>query len=226
MKSSYCNTITALMFSAIVLALTVDARPATGGGRDATPQQDPWEKYRIILDRNIFSRQRGPVRKAGDGREPNDVVVPNPESHFVLKGIVQQDNEFIAFVEDTQAGTVLRLRQDGRVARGVLKALDLDGIEYQLEDRTTTIKLGYDLEGRLGPVTTSAAPQLPASSSAAAAPQPARRPQTSQPQTSPPQASQPQPNPPQAGQPQTPAGDEAEILKRLMEQRKQELGQQ
>jgi hypothetical protein len=136
-------------------------------------------------------------------------VVPNPESHFVLKGIVQENNEFIAFIEDTQAGTVLRLRQDDRVARGAIKRLSLDEIEYQFEERTTAIKLGYDLEGRLGPVAASVAAPQPAVTAPAA--------------QTPPGAATPPAGQTPAAAPAT--GDEAEILKRLMEQRKQQLGQ-
>jgi len=175
-------------------------------GSKTPAQQDPWAKYQLILDRNIFSRQRGPVRRRGEDREAAPVPVPNPESHFVLKGVVQENNECIAFVEDTQAGTVLRLRKDDRVARGTIKSLSLDEIEYQFEERATAIKLGYDLEGRLGPVTASIVAPRPATTAPAVQTPPGV------------------PTPPAAQAPPA-TGDEAEILKRLMEQRKQQLGQ-
>ena len=159
-------------------------------------------KYDIILDRNVFSRQRRPPRRAEDFREVVKPVVPNPESYFTLKGIVQENNDFIAFIEDSQGGGVLRLRQGDRVARGVIKALSLDAIEYQLEDRTISVKLGYNLEGGRGVVSTGQEQEWPmATSPTGAGP-----------------ATQTPPG-------QTPSGDEAEILKRLMEQRKQQLGQ-
>jgi hypothetical protein len=202
MKNNCYKRMVVAAFSVFVLALAAAAGPA--GDADSRPAapEDPWARYQLILDRNIFSRQRGPIRRPGEERE-TPVVVPNPESHFVLKGIVQENDEFIAFIEDTQAGTVLRLRKDERVARGTIKSLSLDGIEYQLEANTSTIKLGYDLEGRLGPVT--AAPRPAAIAPTAPAPAGTAT--------------------PPAGQPSAPAGDEAEILQRLMEQRKQQLGQ-
>jgi len=157
-----------------------------------------WARYSIILQRNIFSRQRTPFRPKERNSEP-PVVVPNPETHFLLKGVVQEDNEFIAFVEDTQGGEVLRLRQGDRVARGAIKTLNLDAIEYELEGKTIVVKLGYDLEGGRGSVMArDLLEALPASSPAAAG---------------------------QQAQPPVPSGDEAEILRRLMEQRKQQLGQ-
>jgi hypothetical protein len=171
-------------------------------------------KYDIILQRNVFSRQRSPFRPR-DSSQSQAVVVPNPETHFLLNGIVQENEQFSAFIEDTQGGGVLRLRQGDRVARGTIKTLSLDALEYQLEDKTIIVKLGCDLEGTRG--------ATPVAVMATELPKPS---QTPAPTTAPASAST------SAGQqvqtqPQTaaPSGDEAAILKRLMEQRRQQLGQ-
>jgi hypothetical protein len=164
----------------------VERRPRTDRG-------EQWAKYNIILDRNMFSRQRVPSR-------PQEVVaerprvMPNPESYFLLKGVVQENSQFIAFVEDKQTGSVLRLREGDRVARGTVKSLTLDGLQYQFQDKAISVGLGSDLEGGSGAIT---AGDL-ASFSATAAP---------------------------AVGSSAPSADEAEILKRLMEQRQQQLGQ-
>jgi hypothetical protein len=190
---------------ALSFVLTALAEPAKENSAPPAAPQDSWAKYQIILERNIFSRQRRPARRPEEEKAAV-VVIPNPETHFVLTGVVQENNEFIAFIEDTQLGTVLRLRRDDRVARGVVKTLNLDGIEYQLDDRTTAVKLGYDLEGTLALVAAPAVASLPA----VAAPTVTSRSATAAPQTAPPPAA---------------TGDEAEILRRLMEQRKQQIGQ-
>jgi len=180
----------------------------------ADEESGPLARYGIILQRNIFSRQRTPFRPR-DRSEPQVVVAPNPETHFVLKGVVQEDSQFIAFIEDTQGGGVLRLRQGAKVARGAIKTLSLDALEYQLEDKTISVKLGCDLEGTRVPVTvTVTVDEVPIVSQT---PAPAST-------GTPASTTAPQPKP---GQP-TPAptgGDEADILKRLMEQRRQQLGQ-
>ena len=167
-------------------------------GRSAG-QDEQWAKYEIVLQRNMFSRQRVPFRP----QEPvveRPRVMPNPESYFLLKGVVQENNQFIAFVEDKQTGSVLRLRQGDRVARGTIKSLNLDGLEYELADKTTPVSMGFDLEGRHGAVTAGdLASYMPM-----AAP-------TVQGAATGPQAA--------------PPADEVEILKRLMEQRKQQLEQ-
>jgi hypothetical protein len=162
-------------------------------------QDEQWAKYDIILARNMFSRDRIPKRKRDAMVEPPKNM-PNPESYFLLRGVTQENSQFIAFVEDKQSGSVLRLHQGDHVARGTVKSVNLDGLEYQLADKTTPVSLGYDLEGGRGAVT---AGELASLSQTAA---PAAQGQS-------------------AGSPAAPSANEAEILKRLMEQRKQQLGQ-
>ena len=110
------------MVAVVILGLTAVAWPAQAQDRDETPKRDPWAKYEVILERNMFSRQRGFLRRRED--EPRrGVVVPNPESYFRFNGVVQEDGTFIAFVEDTRSNSVLRLRAGNQVARGVIRAL-------------------------------------------------------------------------------------------------------
>ena len=187
-----CNKL-AIWASVGVLGLIVFLWPAAGLGQNATEQQDPWAKYEIILKRNMFSRQRGFAQRERGRRE---VVAPNPESYFVLKGVVQEDGHFIAFLEDMRDSSVLKVRQGDQVARGIIKSLTLDAIEYEFEERTTTVRLGNDLEGGLGAVTMN---ELMEFSDTAPAGQP-------------------------AAPTETPTGEEADILKQLLERRKQELG--
>lgn len=191
-----CNKLAIWALSAGALGLIVVLWPAPGLGQNATQQKDLWAQYEIILERNMFSRQRGFAQRQRDNKERREVVVPNPESYFLLKGIVQEDGHFIAFLENTRSSSVLKLRQGDRVARGVIKSLTLDVIEYQFEERTTTVRLGQDLEGGLGAVTMN---ELMEFSNTVPAGQP-------------------------AAPTVAPTGEEVDILKQLMERRKQELG--
>jgi hypothetical protein len=175
------------------------ARPVERRPVRRAVQDEQWAKFDIISQRNMFSRQRVPFRP----QEPvveRPRVMPNPESYFLLKGVVQENGQFIAFVEDKQSGSVLRLREGDRVARGTVKSLNLDALEYQLGDKTVTVNLGLDLEGGRGAIT---AGDLASFSQTAA----------------------PAASGSSAGQQAAPSADEAEILKRLMEQRKQQMGQ-
>ena len=187
----------------MVLGLIVALGPAVAlsqEAQDSQQSQGPWAAYEVILNRNMFSRQRGdrPVQRADGPRR--EVVMPNPESYFRLKGIVQEDGTFIAFLEDTRGNSVLNFRQGDAVARGSIKALTLDSIEYQFGDQVTTIQLGKDLEGGQGAVTMNELMQF--SESAAGVPTEAS-----------------------AEPAEAPTGEAADILRQLMERRKQQLGQ-
>ena len=219
MKNKY-NLITTCLFMAAVFGSAIILWPQSGLGQEAitpdantvdeaqppvtveraTAGQNTWTQYQIILQRNIFSRQRGPVRQRRFERA-RPVVTRNPESYLLLKGIVQQDGTFIAFIEDTQSNRVLILREGDSVARGSVKNFTLDSIEYQLEDKTTSVTIGRDLEGGQGTLSMSRLLELSATTSS------------------------PTSDPNAATEKTVPTGDEAEILRRLMEQRKQQLGQ-
>jgi hypothetical protein len=201
MKNKYNNIwVRTLLAAALGLIIAAWSSPIVGQDATAPEPQDAWTKYQIILQRNIFSRQRSPVRQRQSSDRPRAVVVPNPESYFLLKGIVQEGDKFIAFIEDNRSNSVLRLREGDGVARGIIKNFTLDSIEYQSEGRTISVPLGRDMEGGQGAVTINRMLEL-----SATAPATGSRKSTSA--------------------EQAPSADEAEILKKLMEQRKQQLGQ-
>jgi hypothetical protein len=85
------------------------------------------------------------------------------------------------------------------VARGTVKNFNLDTIEYDFEDRKFTVGIGSDLEGGKGTTTLNQIYELSQTYTP-----------TSQKGTE---------------ESSTPSADEAEILKKLMERRRQQLGQ-
>jgi len=195
------KAISTCLLLAIAFSSALILWPQSGLGQPttATEAQDTWAKYQIILQRNIFSRQRGPIRQRREQARP--VIIRNPEAYLVLKGIVQEDGTFIAFVENTQSNTVLRLREGDSIARGSVKNFSLDSIEYQLEDKTVSVTLGLDLEGGQGTLSMNRLLELSATTSTPSDPNAA------------------------ATEEAPPSEEEAEILKKLMEQRRQQLGQ-
>ena len=147
--------------------------------RRSSPRADrgeQWAKYSIILDRNMFSRQRVKPLPPGAVVKERPRVMPNPESYFLLKGVVQENNQFIAFVEDKRTGSVLRLRQGDTVARGLVKSLNLDGLEYQFQDKTIPVTMGSDLEGGSGALTAGDLASYSATAAPAASVRRSRRP--------------------------------------------------
>lgn len=199
----HSDKLAARLLAIFVLALIMASSPLSGQDQNEPPQQDetspenPWDKYEVIMERNMFSRQRGPRQRPQSEDRP-EVVVPNPESYFKFNGVVQEDGTFIAFVEDTRSGTVLKLREGDQVARGVIKTLTLDSLEYQMPERTFTIQLGFDLEGGRGAVTMDELMEY--SETTAAAPTG------------------------EAAGTEAPTGEAADILQQMLQRRQQELG--
>ncbi len=172
--------------------------PGLGENQGPTDPSASWDKYKIVIERNIFSRQRGPRVERTRRQAPAAPPAPDPESYVVLKGIVQEDGAFIAFLEDTQTGQVLRVREGDSVVRGKIKSLTLDSLEYEFEDRTMTVTMGLNLQGgREGADFTGTYDFSPTSSTTTSATTESSAP---------------------------PSEDEAEILRQLMERRKQQVG--
>ena len=196
MMKTYDNShVCAVLMAAIWFA---GLGPAAVLAQEPAEKPDVWALYKVIIDRNMFSRQRGATERRQRDTERQVVTVPDPESYYRLRGIAQENGTFIAFVEDTRRSETLKLRQGDAVARGSVESLDLDSIVFRLEDRSIPVAIGQDLLGGHGAVTMSELMQWT-----------------------------PAPSTPTSGQPTTPAaptGDEADILRQLMERRKQELG--
>ena len=170
-------------------------------GNEQPDPENSWGIYKIIVERNMFSRQRRSRtnRPRIQRQVPVAPPAPDPESYVILKGVVQEDGEFIAFLEDTQSGQILRVRQGDSVVRGKIKSLNLDSIEYEFEDKTTTVTMGLNLQGGREGSTFAGMYELSQT-----------YPSTSEEGTS--ESSAP------------PSEDEAEILRQLMERRQQQVG--
>lgn len=194
------NKIAVCILPAVALICIITIWPESGLGQDAAvSKQDDWENYQIILQRNIFSRQRGPRIDSSQRQRMDAPPPPSPESYHILKGIVQENGIFIAFIENTQRGQIFRVREGDSIARGKVETFTLDTIEYHFEDRKITVAMGNDLEGGKGTITLNQMYELSQSYT----------PTTQEP----------------AKESSSPSADEAEILKQLMERRRQQLGQ-
>jgi hypothetical protein len=186
--------------NSVLIAAVCLATVWSGIGRAEEPAEpaQKWDAYKVIVQRNMFSRQRGAAERRERREEREVVSVPDPESYYRLRGIAQENGTCIAFIEDTRTNETLKLRQGASVARGSIESLDLDSIVFRIEDRTITVAIGQDLLGGHGAVTMNELMQwTPTSTSTTCS----------------------------ATAPAAPTGDEADILKQLLERRKQELGQ-
>jgi hypothetical protein len=187
----------------ILLLCTFYSSGATETSKQKTDEF--WSQYKIIVERNIFSRNRGrntPVRGTPDDQGRIQQKAPQLESYFVLKGIAKENDKFAAFLEDTRDGHVIQVIANESIARGKITKLTLDSIIYQRDSEETPVKVGETLQGRPGGVALTLDNLLNWSEMESTALE-----------------SQP------ADSTETPVGDDAEILKRLMERRRRELGE-
>lgn len=130
---------------AIILGLFLGLATSSSGAEPGNAQR-AWERYQVLVERNIFSRDRGsPPPRA---REVTPLPPPPPERYLVLTGIASHGEKHIAFLEDIGTGVTTIVQIGDTVLQGRIKNITLDGVEYEKNDRTTIIGIGGDLEGR------------------------------------------------------------------------------
>lgn len=120
-----------------------------------------WAKYEILIERNVFSRARHSPRPES-ARAPT--AAPPAESYVVLKGVVQVDDGFVAFMEDVRGGTKTVSAGD-ELAGGTVKRIHLDGLVFSKDGKTREVEIGGRLGERTGaaplPATAGARPSAP-----------------------------------------------------------------
>jgi hypothetical protein len=133
-------------------------------------------EYAVLQTRNVF--KHGPSKPGGPG------APGGPEASFVLKGIVEAEAKYTAFIEDKNAKSVTSVGIGGAIALGKIKSINLDAIEYEAAaGGTRRIEVGRNLMGEVVPPT-------PPTSKPSAAPGPGGPGQPGQP-GGPPQPGQP-----------------------------------
>ncbi len=124
----------------LLLVSAADSSGAEGGRAPAS-----WDNYKVVVERNIFHRDRTRVSKTV--LAPADEPAPRAERYVVLTGIAQQDNEHIAFLEDIRTGVTAKARIGDSIAQGQLMSITLDYIEYESNGNIAKIEVGENLEG-------------------------------------------------------------------------------
>jgi hypothetical protein len=99
-------------------------------------------EFAIFEKRNGFARGHGKAGGAG-----------GPEAMFALKGIADVGSHLTAFFEDTRSKNVTQAAVGDPIARGRVKKLDLDSIEYEANGETKRIEVGQNLNGEVVPPT-------------------------------------------------------------------------
>jgi hypothetical protein len=150
---------TAAVGAAAILAALATALSAAERG-------ESWDAYRILVDRNIFVRNRRPPMP--DRPEPRTTYVRPPSApRFVLTGTARSGDGFIAFFEDYRSGSTRRASVGKELGGALVKAITLNGVVVEDDGTSRTIRIGCDLSGeevalaRPATRTTTTAPPAP-----------------------------------------------------------------
>jgi len=127
------------------------AAPALAG--QSSPPEPGWEAYKVIVERNIFVKDRSSLTQRSPSPASSLPQWPQsasrPERDLVLTGIVRQRGEHIAFLENARTGVTFRLRLGDPVAAGRLTRIALDHVVYQSSGKSAAIEVGHNLDGGL-----------------------------------------------------------------------------
>ena len=112
--------------------------------------------YRILLDRNIFTRDRRPYVPERERPVYKPPPPPPIESTLVLTGISRQRGQTLAFIENMGTGRIERHALSSPIARGRVHALTLDFLVYARESEKSALDPNSDpnapVEGKTPPL--------------------------------------------------------------------------
>jgi hypothetical protein len=144
MKSKIGLISAALLIAAgVILAADSTTTPPS----PAKPQNYR-ERYAVLSERNIFLKDRrirsGPSTSRSNFDRP---AAPPPEATYVLTGVVLEEGQYRAYVEDSN-GKINRLGVGDAVARGHIADIDISAMAYESNGQVVWVNVGYDLRGR------------------------------------------------------------------------------
>ena len=180
-----------------------DGRPSYGQPPTAPPallpgQAKPLPKsYYVLLGRDIFTEKPYRTPTGYDvGENPPPPPRPpetNPSTHesrpdnypssveysLALMGVAVDDGKYVAFVEDLNSVKTAFYKVGDLIARGKIKQIDFDHLEYERGTMVQRVEIGQNLSGQAvsvgtpPPTVLSSAPTAPSAPGAVPAPAPA-----------------------------------------------------
>lgn len=112
---------------------------------------DKPDDFSVLSERNMFLKNRQPPPDPSHPRrvpttEESRPIDP-PAKSIVLRGVVIEDSELHAYVEDTRSGDITRLAPGDAVGDGHVASIAIDAISYEENGRTQWIDIGQNLFG-------------------------------------------------------------------------------
>jgi hypothetical protein len=115
-------------------------------GQETKAAVKSWDDFKIIAERNIFSRNRTKIVVLSETQRQVETV---PEQRYhTLRGITKQADGYVSFIEDSRTSIVTRYRKGDPVAEGKIADITLDDISYKRGGKTLKIETGMNLEGQ------------------------------------------------------------------------------
>jgi hypothetical protein len=99
-------------------------------------------QYDVLLTRSIFEKGKTHARVPTP-----EHIDARPETVLVLRGVMDQDGTYSAFIEDTTAGKLQELKPGDTVAQGKVARITLAGVEYEASGHMTRVGIGSNLDG-------------------------------------------------------------------------------
>lgn len=124
------------------------SRPQESGAGAA---ESLYRRYRVIVERNVFSRfARSPRPEpppVAQPKEPPPPPTPPPGAGYILTGVVLGGEVPVALVEETSTGRTRLYRLGAETPAGRLEAVRMEGVELAEGGRRRHIRVGYTLSG-------------------------------------------------------------------------------
>jgi len=107
------------------------------------------DSYSLLLSRNIFSRSRSsgyvPSNSSRYTWRSRDAY--RAQQAHVLTGLVEQEGNYVAFIEDTRSGETKRFRKGDTLAEGKISKIGFDFLEFEGNGAANHIEIGMNLDG-------------------------------------------------------------------------------
>jgi hypothetical protein len=136
-------------FGLLAVAMAAMAAEPSSGPAQTPAAPAGWDTYKILVERNIFSRDRRSVAAPNTQPAPTTQLAqpPSPVRLLVLTGVAVRNEVRIAFFEDSQSGEVIRVTPNSLLENGTVLAVLVDGVRYSSQGVERTVCVGDDLHG-------------------------------------------------------------------------------
>lgn len=135
-------------YGVIIISAFILFFAALVSGEETNNIKNSWDDYKIISERNIFSRSRTKaVPVVNEIRQP--IIVVPEQTYYTLRGITKQSEEYVSFVEDSRTMAVKKVRKGDKIGPGKAGDITLDDMSYVNGGKTINVKIGMTLEGRM-----------------------------------------------------------------------------